>query len=270
MGKEDENGTNYETLYRYFHLPVMRQVRTEAYGEDLGQHSWVSAEELRRDIQLLELSRSSYLLDLGCGAGGILAFVAEQRRCRCVGLEISAAAIQGARASACERGIDSLVDFRAADLNEALPFTDGTFSAVVAFDVILHLRNRLGLFREIVRVLQRGGRFLFTDAAVLTGAISNESVELRFGQGFAQIVSPGLNERLLTEAGLRVAVAEDRTASVVTTAKGRLVARQHHRAELERIESANRFATYQRYLEEALELASNASLSRLMYLCERV
>ena len=33
----------------------MRQFRREAYGEDIGQHSWVDAKELRGDIQRLEL-----------------------------------------------------------------------------------------------------------------------------------------------------------------------------------------------------------------------
>lgn len=270
MANEDENRTKYEAFYRDFELPVMRQVRIEAYGEDLGQHSWVSAQELRRDIQRLQLSSSSFLLDLGCGPGGIVAFIAEQRRCRCVGLEISHAALHSARVMACERGVENLVDLRIGDLNELLPFANNSFCAVVAFDVILHARNRREVFREIGRVLKPGGRFLFTDAAVLTGAISNESVRLRSSQGFTQIVSPGFNERLLTEVGLRVAVTEDRTASVVTAANGRLVARHRHRAELERIESASQFDTYQRYLEETVKLATDASLSRIMYLCERI
>ena len=62
MANEDEN-KSYEAFYRDFGLPVMRQMRIEAYGEDLGQHSWVSAEELRRDIQLLQLSSSGLVLD---------------------------------------------------------------------------------------------------------------------------------------------------------------------------------------------------------------
>ena len=127
MAKENEDGTNYEGLYRDFDLPVMRQVRNEAYGEDLGQHSWVLADELRRDMQLLQLSSSSSLLDLGCGPGGILAFIAEQRRCRCVGLEISQAALHAARLMAGERGVENLVDLRTGDFNELLPFADDSF-----------------------------------------------------------------------------------------------------------------------------------------------
>jgi hypothetical protein len=32
----------------------MRQIRSEAFGEDIGQCSWVSADEFRRDAQRLE------------------------------------------------------------------------------------------------------------------------------------------------------------------------------------------------------------------------
>jgi hypothetical protein len=37
----------YEATYREFDSPLMRQIRREAYGEDIGQHSWVGAAELR-------------------------------------------------------------------------------------------------------------------------------------------------------------------------------------------------------------------------------
>ena len=54
----------YETFYRDFDSPLMSAIRREAYGEDIGQHSWVAAEELRRDILRLRLSPSSRFLDL--------------------------------------------------------------------------------------------------------------------------------------------------------------------------------------------------------------
>ena len=60
----------YEAFYREFGSPLMRQLRREAYGEDIGQHSWVSADELRRDAQRLGLCATSRLLDLGDGDCG--------------------------------------------------------------------------------------------------------------------------------------------------------------------------------------------------------
>jgi len=60
----------YEAFYREFGSPLMRQLRREAYGEDIGQHSWVGADELRRDAQRLGLCATSRLLDLGDGDCG--------------------------------------------------------------------------------------------------------------------------------------------------------------------------------------------------------
>src|SRR6266481_310018 len=68
----------YDKLYEHFDLPLMRQLRAEAYGQDIGQHSWVTAEELLGDIPKLKLSPESRLLDLGCGPAGPLTYIVAQ------------------------------------------------------------------------------------------------------------------------------------------------------------------------------------------------
>jgi SAM-dependent methyltransferase len=112
----------YESFYRDFDSPLMRQIRREAYGEDIGQHSWVDADELRGDIQRLVLSPSSRFLDLGCGPCGPLTFMLSAVGCRGTGVELSPSALQVGRASAASLGIDALLSIREADLNESLPF----------------------------------------------------------------------------------------------------------------------------------------------------
>ncbi len=69
----------YEPFYREFDSPLMRQLRREAYGEDIGQHSWVGAAELREDIPRLKLSPGNRLLDLDCGPCGPLTFILAAR-----------------------------------------------------------------------------------------------------------------------------------------------------------------------------------------------
>src|SRR5260370_2004127 len=88
----------YDKLYEHFDSPLMRQLRAEAYGQDIGQHSWVTAEELLGDIPKLKLSPESCLLDLGCGPAGPLTFIAAQTKCQAVGLDVSANAIAAPRA----------------------------------------------------------------------------------------------------------------------------------------------------------------------------
>ena len=81
----------YDALYGEFDSPLMRRFRCEAYGEDIGQHSWVSAAELRADIRRLGLTSSQCCLDLGCGPCGPLTFILRSTGCRATGLDISSA-----------------------------------------------------------------------------------------------------------------------------------------------------------------------------------
>ena len=258
----------YEAFYRDFDSPLMRQLRREAYGEDIGQHSWVGADELRRDAERLGLSATSRLLDLGSGPCGPLTFLLATTGCTGVGLELSPAAIQVGYTRATGLGVHDRFSAHAADLNEPLPSGLGTFDAVLAVDVVLHLRDRQALFREVTRVLRPGGRFLFTDAGVLTGAVSNDEIRRRSMHGYTQFVPIGWNERLLATVGLGVLETEDRTTSVFRNATGRLAAFRNHRAELEGRSGVASFQRQDEYLTTVAELAQRGAVSRIMYLTE--
>src|SRR5258708_9867126 len=94
MNEPAESGARgYDDLYQEFESPLTQQIRREAHGEDIGQHSWVSAEELRQDISRLGLSGASRLLDLGFGPCGPLTFVVRLTGCHGTGVDMSAPAI---------------------------------------------------------------------------------------------------------------------------------------------------------------------------------
>ncbi len=247
----------------------MRTLRREAYGEDIGQHSWVSADELRTDIQRLNLSSSSRCLDLGCGPCGPLSFIVSAVGCHGVGVELSSSAVRLGRARATSLAIESLLSVVEGDLNTPLSFDPMSFDAVVSLDVVLHVRDRRRLFHEVARVLRSGGRFLFTDAGVLTGAVSNEEVRHRSAHGYTQFVPAGWNEDLLERAGLQLIETENRTATVVKNASGRLKALHAHRAEVEQMSSAADIESQQHYLETVFEVSRRGALSRLMYLSQK-
>ncbi len=259
----------YDAFYKQFESPLMQQLRQEAYGQDIGQHSWVSAVELAEDIPRLQLTRSSRLLDLGCGPGGPLTFVVSRVGCRAVGLDLSPPAVDSARSRAEAFGFAPLIEFHEADLNEALPFEAGTFDAVLSVDVVLHLRDRTEAFREVARVLVPEGRFLFTDAGVITGPLCSEEFRRRAVHGFTQLAPAGFNERALELAGFRLLESSDRTPGLVAAATGRLESRASHRAEVESIEGSEAFESQQRYLETVIALAQRGSVCRMMQLASR-
>lgn len=268
MGHDNARADGYEDPYREFDSPLLRRLRSEAYGEDIGQHSWVTADELRADIGRLDLSPASRLVDLGCGPCGPLTFVLASIGCAGTGLELSSSAVRSCRARAVSLGVAGLLTVHQSDLNDPLPFGPDSFDAAVSLDVVCHIRNRGEFFHEVARVLSPRARVLFTDPCVRTGSISSDEVRLRSVHGYTQFVAAGWNETVLESAGLRLLETEDRTMSVVSQAGGRLAAMLAHRAELIHALGAAHVAQQQAYLETVVELAQRGALSRTMYLAE--
>jgi SAM-dependent methyltransferase len=257
---------SYDRLFDAFDSPVMRRVASEAYAEDIGQHSWVTANELRTDITRLALTPSHHLLDLGCGPAGPLTFVLASVGCHGTGVDVSAPAVESGRRRAASLGVAHLATLVQGDLNRPLALETATFDAAMSLDVVPHFRDRVAVFREVARVLVPGTRFLFTDAAVAAGAVSSEEVASRSIHGFMQFVPPGFNERALEDAGFEVLETEDRTESVTENASGRVRARLAHRGELEQLEGATGFEHQLHYLDTVLALARRRALVRMMYL----
>lgn len=262
------DSAGYGNVYREFDSPLMQRLRGEAYGKDIGQHSWATAEELVEAIPRLKLTRTSRLLDLGCGPCGPLTFLARETGCQGFGADFSAEAIAAGRARAAAMNLGKPLTLQQAELNDPLPVGDAAVDAVLSVDVVLHLRDRLSVFREVVRVLCPGGRFLFTDAAVLTAAISEEEIRNRAIHRPTHFVPPGYNEHVLEAAGLRLLEQHDRTANLLQNATGRLTARLAHRAEVEKLEGAPAFARQVGYLEGVIALSQRGALSRIEYLAE--
>jgi 2-polyprenyl-6-hydroxyphenyl methylase/3-demethylubiquinone-9 3-methyltransferase len=247
----------------------MRRIRREAYGEDIGQHSWVTAPDLRADVERLSLTRASRLVDLGCGPCGPLTFVLETAGCDGVGVDESASALHAGHERAKALGVDAQLTTREADLDDVLPFDDAAFDAAISFDVVLHLRDRARFFRDVAHTLRPRGRFLLTDAGVIRGAVSSAEVRARSAHGFTQFAAAGMNERLLVQSGFRIVETEDRTASVVRNAGGRLEAMRAHRAELEGSIGTAVVERQERYLETVVALAKRGAVSRVMALAEK-
>jgi cyclopropane fatty-acyl-phospholipid synthase-like methyltransferase len=259
---------SYQSLYENFDSPLMSQLRLETYGEDIGQHSWVTAEDLRRDAPRLKLAPAARLLDLGCGPCGPLTFLMKTTGCSGIGLDLSGAALSVGRRRAQSLGLDDRLTVCETDLDSVLPVVTDTVDAAISLDVILHLRDRLRTFTDVARVLVKGGRFLFTDAGVVTGAISSEEVAIRSMHGVTQFCAPGFNERTLEQAGLTLLETEDRTHGMLSNARGRLEARFRHQADFEQLEGAKGFARYQGYLQSIVSMSRRGALSRVVYLVE--
>ena len=111
----------------------------------------VSLEVLKpRDESIFDMGS---ILDIGCGAGGNIKILGEFGSV--TGLDISEEALKFART----HGV-----FKDLILGDAeyLPFPDGAFDLVSAFDVLEHVPDDRKAITEIFRVLKRGGYALIT------------------------------------------------------------------------------------------------------------
>jgi ubiquinone/menaquinone biosynthesis C-methylase UbiE len=262
--------TGYDPIYATFDSPLQRQIRREAYGEDIGQHSWVSAEELRADIPRLGVRAPSRLLDAGCGPGGPLVWTVRETGCRGIGVDRSAAALASARLRADEAGLGDRVELKEHDLDRPLPFPDRSFAAVMALDVVVHVADRAAFLREIARLLEPGGRLLLTDGSVQAGPITDDERAARSGNAATTLVPPGANEQWLAAAGFRILTREDRTAAARRAADGRRRARAAHRADLVGIEGETSVLRQERLLDAIVALTDRGALQRVAYLAVRV
>jgi 2-polyprenyl-3-methyl-5-hydroxy-6-metoxy-1,4-benzoquinol methylase len=72
VGGRQEVVDHYGAHYRAFAAGVYEEVRRSAFGEDIGQNSWLTVDELERFLSRLNLESGTRLLDVGCGSGGRL------------------------------------------------------------------------------------------------------------------------------------------------------------------------------------------------------
>ena len=259
----------YNTFYDKFSADAQEAVRSETYGEDIGQSSWMTADELRRFIRLLNLNHSSNVLEIGSGSGGPALFLAETVRCRIMGLDINEFGIKNSNQLAQRRSLDALTKFQQADASQPLPFEEDTFDAIISNDAMCHVPKRLESLREWHRVLKPGGRMLFTDALVITGLLSHEEIARRSSIGYYFYVPPGINERLIEEAGFKLVACENLTPSAAVVSRRWHDARARHREEMIGIEGESNFQGLQEFLQCVHTLTSEGRLSRYMYLGEK-
>ncbi len=259
----------YGPSYAGFASELYSRIRSEAFGEDIGQTGWVTADEQDMFIAWLGLSAGSRLLDLASGSGGPTLRIAAKTGCRVIGIDRHEAGIAAARAEAARMGLSGRADFMAGDAAARLPLDDGSVDVVTCFDAINHLPDRRKVLAEWRRVLRPGGRLLFTDPVVLTGPVSNAEIAIRASIGFFLFVPPGADEALLSEAGFHVERVEDRTANMALNAAGWFRARERHAADLRAIEGDAGFEGQQRFLETAATLAGERRLSRFAILASR-
>jgi len=269
VAEDAEVAEHYSAQYGQFATDVHASVRRAAFGQDIGQNSWLTVGELEQFSSWLHLRETSRLLDVACGSGGPALYVARETGCFVTGIELYEQAVSIAEAAACDAGLEARATFLLADASRKLPLEDATFDAILCIDAINHLPDRRSVFADWKRLLRPGGRLVFTDPLVMTGPLGSDEIAVRTSIGYGLFMPFDENERLLGEIGLSLLGMHDTTESKAEIAARRYEARAQHSRTLRQVEGETTFEGRQRFFQMAATLAREHRLSRLVFVAAK-
>ena len=267
--REKDLSREYAAVYSQFDSPLIQKVRSEAFEEDIGQHSWLVAGELREYLDWLSLSATDRVLDFGCGPAGPLTYLVTHSEVTAAGVDINAAALSSAQKRIAAMGLSDRIALHDVSGNAGLPFANESFSHVISVDVVMHLPDREESLAELWRVLKPGGGLLFTDACIVNGALSDEDIRIRSHYGLSHFVPEGFNDSALASAGFTLERKEQHSDGLIAICSGRWQAREKYKKELVGEFGEAAFEHEQTYLQKLVELYSEKRLLRYAYLAKK-
>ena len=262
---EDEKVDHYDTHYSNFATDLDATIRKEAFGEDIGQTGWLTADEQDDFISKLDVGSGDTLLDIACGSGGPTLRIAGKAGSNVVGIDINEQGIKVARKQAQDLGLTGQAKFEVVDGSKSLQFEETSFSGLICVDAVNHLPRREAVFADWHRVLKPGGRLVFTDPITITGPLTNEEIRVRSSIGFFLFVPSGVDERLLDNAGFEVKSVEDKTENMAFMARNWMEVRNRYSSDLIKVEGEESFSETQAFFKVTANIAEERRLSRFAF-----
>lgn len=175
----------------------------------------------------LDLTAEMDVLDIGSGLGGPARYFAEMHSCNVTGIDLTAAFVALAKQLTTQAALADRVKFVKASAL-AMPFDAASFDRATLIHVGMNIADKEGLFREVRRVLQPGGRFGVYDVMRIGAGELPMPMPWADSEATSFVETPEIYRALLEAAGFQVTHQRDRTGFVLA-----LVAKMRERIAVE-------------------------------------
>jgi len=113
--------------------------------------------------QQLNISGGERVLDVGCGWGSLLLFLARHFSCQGLGVTPAPKQVSYIRKKAAESGVDQLVQVEQTHFQD-LQLPAETFNAVTFIESIIHIDDQQGVLQECYRLLKPKGKIYISES----------------------------------------------------------------------------------------------------------
>jgi len=170
---------------------------------------------------LLDLKPGEKALDVGCGWGSNLLYLAAHTGAELHGITLSTAQREELLRRARARGLESRIRVDIAHVEDLTPPAE-SLDAILFSGSIVHMRNRAEIHQMAARLLKPGGRLLISDCyfpANERGDRSSRATDYIFYKTLGYCLLLNLHEELgmIERAGLDLFYIQDLTASYART-----------------------------------------------------
>ncbi|GAB3463416.1 hypothetical protein GCM10027570_50650 [Streptomonospora sediminis] len=177
----------------------------ESDNDDIGA---ASARTVERMAGKVDVTADTQVIDIGAGYGGSARYLAATYGCQVTCLNLSEVENERNREKNREAGLDHLITVIDGSF-EDIPVQDNGFDVVWSQDAFLHSGDRSRVMEEVVRVLRKGGHFVFTDPMATDSASSETLQPILQRLHLDTMGTPGFYDREAARLGMSKVGFED-------------------------------------------------------------